>query len=81
METYSVRISELAQKISKLILASLGLDVKTFYHSHFENHYSAVRLNGYSAKNMSVGEGVLLSHTDLACLTVLYQDEVGGLQA
>ncbi|GLJ41139.1 hypothetical protein SUGI_0852100 [Cryptomeria japonica] len=81
MATYSLYVADLAKKLAKLIVSSLGLDVKAFYHSQFEKYYSVVRLNGYSAKNMSIGEWALLSHTDLGCLTILYQDDVGGLQA
>ncbi|GLJ41136.1 hypothetical protein SUGI_0852030 [Cryptomeria japonica] len=77
---YSLSVSNLGNRITKVILASLGLDANAFYHSHFENCGSVLRINGYSAGQLSMGEETLVSHTDIGCLTILYQDDVGGLQ-
>ncbi|KAH9325169.1 hypothetical protein KI387_005347 [Taxus chinensis] len=78
--TYAVCLSNLAQKIIKMILASLGLDVDSFYRADFEICSSVLRVNGYSSNEKSIGEEALLAHTDPVCLTILYQDDVGGLQ-
>ncbi|GLJ41132.1 hypothetical protein SUGI_0851990 [Cryptomeria japonica] len=80
MATYSLSISNLETKITKIILASLGLDANAFYRSHFEKCPSILRINGYSSEKLSIGEDVLSSHTDGGCLGILKQDDVGGLQ-
>ncbi|GLJ41138.1 hypothetical protein SUGI_0852080 [Cryptomeria japonica] len=77
---YSLSVSNLANRITKIILASLGLDANAFYHSYFEKCSSVLRINGYSSGKISIGEEALLPHTDFNCLTILYQDDVGGLQ-
>ncbi|GLJ41164.1 hypothetical protein SUGI_0852350 [Cryptomeria japonica] len=80
LSTYAMSVSKLAQKITKIILASLGLDFKAFYCYQFKKCASVLRINGYSPAYMSTEGEVILSHTDLGCLTILYQDDVGGLQ-
>ncbi|GLJ41129.1 hypothetical protein SUGI_0851960 [Cryptomeria japonica] len=80
MTAYALSVTNLAQLITKIILASLGLDAKAFYRSHFEKCTAVLRINGYPSDNISIGEEALLSHTDLTSLTILYQDDVGGLQ-
>ncbi|GLJ41141.1 hypothetical protein SUGI_0852120 [Cryptomeria japonica] len=80
MAKYASCVSDLAQKITKAILASLGLDAQVYYHNYFENCRKVMRINGYSLENMSIEEEALLAHTDSGFLTILYQDDVGGLQ-
>ncbi|GLJ41182.1 hypothetical protein SUGI_0852590 [Cryptomeria japonica] len=79
-EKYAVCVSKLSEKVTKMILLSLGLDAKAFYHSHFEKCTAKLHINGYSSEKKLIGEETLPSHADSACLTVLYQDDVGGLQ-
>ncbi|GLJ37523.1 hypothetical protein SUGI_0762470 [Cryptomeria japonica] len=78
--TYSLRMAELARKICKIILASLGWDVENFYHFHFEKCRAHMRIMHYFSDAKSVEEELLFSHTDIGCITILYQDNVGGLQ-
>ncbi|GLJ41123.1 hypothetical protein SUGI_0851900 [Cryptomeria japonica] len=80
MTTYVSSVSNLGEKITKIILASLGLDANAFYHSHFDKFASVLRINGFPSDKVSIGEEVLIHHTDLGCVTILYQDDVGGLQ-
>ncbi|GLJ41177.1 hypothetical protein SUGI_0852500 [Cryptomeria japonica] len=80
MATYASCVSSLAQKITKVILASLGLDAKAIYHSHFEKCTSRMRIIGYSSHQKNIGEETLRSHADSGCLTILYQDDKGGLE-
>ncbi|GLJ41171.1 hypothetical protein SUGI_0852440 [Cryptomeria japonica] len=80
MVTYDLCASNLAQKISKIIVASLGLDAVALYRSHFEKCISRLRLNGYSSHQKSIGEEILESNADPGCLTILYQDDGGGLE-
>ncbi|GLJ34895.1 hypothetical protein SUGI_0702470 [Cryptomeria japonica] len=80
MATYGLCVSNLAPKITKVILLSLGLDAKAFYHSHFEKCTSRLRINGYSSEKKDIEEETLGCHEDIGCLTILYQDNVGDLQ-
>ncbi|GLJ41150.1 hypothetical protein SUGI_0852210 [Cryptomeria japonica] len=80
MVAYDLCASNLAQKISKIIVASLGLDAVALYRSHFGKRISRLRLNGYSSHQKSIGEETLGSHADPGCLTILYQDDVEGLE-
>ncbi|KAH9325068.1 hypothetical protein KI387_005246, partial [Taxus chinensis] len=77
---YSLSINDLVLKIMKLILASLNLDVETFYESDFKKCEAYLRINGYSSHGKSIGEVALGSHADLGLVTILCQDEKGGLQ-
>ncbi|KAH9325197.1 hypothetical protein KI387_005375, partial [Taxus chinensis] len=77
---YSLIVSDLAEKIIKIIIASLCLDVNTIYESDFHRCNSNFRINHYSSHGKSIGEEALLPHADVGCITILYQDEMGGLQ-
>ncbi|GLJ41195.1 hypothetical protein SUGI_0852760 [Cryptomeria japonica] len=76
----SLYLSNLAQRITKLILASLGLDVETFYHSDFEKCTTFLRINNYSSHGKSIGEVVLTPHADPGCSSILHTDEEEGLE-
>ncbi|GLJ24152.1 hypothetical protein SUGI_0460770 [Cryptomeria japonica] len=78
--TYGMRMHDLSRKITKIILASLGLDFSTFFHSDFEKCTSSIRINSYSSNGNSMEEEILHSHTDTGCFTVLYNDNQEGLQ-
>ncbi|KAH9319378.1 hypothetical protein KI387_021147, partial [Taxus chinensis] len=79
--TYTLAMADLQRKMSKIILASLGLDVKTFYHSDFEECTAYMRINHYWSDGKSTDEeAALFAHTDITCFTILYQDDEGGLQ-
>ncbi|GLJ05875.1 hypothetical protein SUGI_0027050 [Cryptomeria japonica] len=81
IRTYVVSVADLASRISKIIVASLGLDVETVYHADFENFVSHMRINLYvTDRKMSMEEEIPRSHTDIGCFTILYQDKEGGLQ-
>ncbi|KAH9325213.1 hypothetical protein KI387_005391 [Taxus chinensis] len=78
---YILSMEDLKRKISSIIIASLGLDVETFYHSDFEKSSSVFRIHHYySDGKFGVGEEALFAHTDPHCFTILYQDNGGGLQ-
>ncbi|KAH9307753.1 hypothetical protein KI387_035664, partial [Taxus chinensis] len=78
--TYASCMEELMAKISKIFIASLGLDVETFYHSDFEKCRTSFRINHYKSEGKPIDEEILFPHTDLDCFTILYQDNKGGLQ-
>lgn len=73
-------VADMAGKLIKLIIASLGLDVETFYKSDFENCKSYMRIVHYPSEAKSADKVRLLSHADMGCMTILYQDNCGGLQ-
>ncbi|GLJ24153.1 hypothetical protein SUGI_0460790 [Cryptomeria japonica] len=78
--TYGIKVHHLSRKISKIILASLGLDIKTFYHSDFEKCTSSIAINSYLSNGNSMEEEIMHSHTDTGCLTILHNDNQQGLQ-
>ncbi|KAH9292577.1 hypothetical protein KI387_042237, partial [Taxus chinensis] len=80
IRTYTLHMADLVRKIIKIILASLDLDMETFYHSDFENFTASLRINHYEPKEISIGEEILTAHSDIGCLTILHQDNEGGLQ-
>ncbi|KAK9129645.1 hypothetical protein Sjap_010132 [Stephania japonica] len=77
-EEYVVELEKLSYKLLELISMSLGLTAKRF-NDFFKNQTSFVRLNHYPpcpAPDLALGVG---RHKDAGALTVLLQDEVGGL--
>ncbi|KAH9324658.1 hypothetical protein KI387_004836, partial [Taxus chinensis] len=78
---YTSGTADLQCKITIIILASLGLDAETFYHSDFEKCTSYMRIHLYNSDGkLTKDEEALFAHTDPNCFTILYQDNDGGLQ-
>lgn len=78
-ETYLRASATLASHLLGIISLSLGLPFAHF-HPSFEDNISFLRLNYYSkcpVPDLALGVG---RHKDSGALTVLVQDEVGGLQ-
>ena len=70
---------KLARKLFELIALSLGLPADRF-HSFFKDHSSYIRLNHYPpcpTPELALGVG---RHKDGGALTILAQDDVGGLE-
>lgn len=79
MQQYAREVEKLSYRLLELISLSLGLPGDKF-HVCFKNQLSWLRLNHYPPcpfPDLALGVG---RHTDSAALTVLAQDEVGGLQ-
>ncbi|KAM0951510.1 putative oxidoreductase [Dioscorea sansibarensis] len=77
-EEYVQGVEKLAYKLLELIAMSLNLPAKSL-NSFFENSTSFARVNHYNpcpSPDLVLGVG---RHKDAGALTVLFQDEVGGL--
>ncbi|GFZ06849.1 2-oxoglutarate (2OG) and Fe(II)-dependent oxygenase superfamily protein [Actinidia rufa] len=75
-------MTELSKKILKIVLMILGDEVeRKYYASEFKNCHGYLRIINYSSPE-SLEEEVegLGMHTDMSCVTIVYQDEKGGLQ-
>lgn len=81
---YGIKMVELSQRILKIILMSLGDDYeRKFYESEFGNCHGYLRIINYTppetVKEDKEVEGLGM-HTDMSCITLVYEDEIGGLQ-
>ncbi|XP_021286305.1 gibberellin 20-oxidase-like protein [Herrania umbratica] len=82
LKEYGSLMTKLSKEIVKAILKSLGEDLeKKSFESEFSNCHGYLRINNYTPPN-SMKEEVdgLGMHTDMSCVTIVYQDEIGGLQ-
>lgn len=78
-EKYAEAVEKLSFKLLEFISRSLGLPAE-YFSSKFQDHTSFLRLNHYPPcpePELALGVG---RHKDAGALTVLVQDEVGGLQ-
>ena len=79
-EEYAREVEKLAFKLLEVIALSLGLPANRF-NGYFRDHQTSfMRLNHYPpcpSPHLALGVG---RHKDSGCLTVLAQDEVGGLE-
>lgn len=78
-EEYSAEMQKLAHKLLELIALSLGLQKDRFLH-FFQDQTSFMRLNYYPpcpAPQLALGLG---RHKDAGAMTILAQDDVGGLE-
>lgn len=76
---YAEEILKLAYKLLELIALSLGMP-KSRLNGFFKDHTSRIRLNHYPPcpiSHLALGVG---RHKDGGALTILAQDDVGGLE-
>ncbi|XP_038899751.1 gibberellin 20-oxidase-like protein, partial [Benincasa hispida] len=69
--------------VVQLLLKTLGEDLENkFYESEFGNCHGYLRINSYTLQDLNDEEEVVgfKKHTDLSYVTILFQDDVGGLQ-
>lgn len=79
-EEYAEEMKKLCFKLLELISLSLGMEADRLINGFFEDHTSFIRLNHYPPcpiPNLALGVG---RHKDAGVLTVLAQDDVGGLE-
>ncbi|KAM0949522.1 putative gibberellin 3-beta-dioxygenase [Dioscorea sansibarensis] len=82
MEEYGNKMVELSKRIIAVVLECLGdgFHERKYYESEFSKCHGYLRINNYIApEGLGEIEGLGM-HTDMSCITVLYQDESGGLQ-
>lgn len=78
-QTYCDAMSTLSLGIMELLGLSLGLR-RSYFREFFEGHDSVMRLNYYppcQRPDLTLGTG---PHCDPTSLTILHQDQVGGLE-
>ncbi|GLJ11991.1 hypothetical protein SUGI_0181580 [Cryptomeria japonica] len=75
VKEYSYKVEELAKTLVKLTVSSLGLDVAL--EKSLEGN---LRMNYYTPPFAQTSTLPLKGHKDFSCLTVLYQDHMGGLE-
>ncbi|CAJ1939371.1 unnamed protein product [Sphenostylis stenocarpa] len=80
IEEYVEEMEKLSFKLMELIALSLGLEAKKFEEFFMKDETSSIRLNHYPPcpyPHLALGVG---RHKDPGALTILAQDEVGGLE-
>jgi len=78
-QKYCEAMKELSLVIMELLAISLGID-RLHYRRFFEDGDSIMRCNNYppcKSSSLTLGTG---PHSDPTSLTILHQDQVGGLQ-
>ncbi|XP_038685252.1 gibberellin 20-oxidase-like protein [Tripterygium wilfordii] len=83
LEEYGNKMTELSKRIVEIILMSMGNNFERKYESEFSNCQGYLRIINYSPpEGMNEQELVegLGMHTDMSCITIVYQDHIGGLQ-
>lgn len=81
METHYWDMLALGKKILSALALALGID-ETFFDNKFDHPLSVLRFLHYPSrpttdKQAAIGAG---AHSDYGCITILWQDEIGGLQ-
>ncbi|KDP28628.1 hypothetical protein JCGZ_14399 [Jatropha curcas] len=78
------KMTELSKRIIQMLLLCLGdgfLDYKKYYESEFKNCHGYLRIINYTTPKCLEDEVEGLGmHTDMSCITIVYQDQIGGLQ-
>lgn len=81
VEEYIAKCSALGEVIMSSIACSLGLD-KAYFAEQFENPTALFRIFNYPPHDEQYGENsyAVGEHCDYGFVTILYQDECGGLE-
>lgn len=79
MEKYATTVSDLAQKLAEILGEQMG-DKSSFFKENCSASTCYLRMNRYPPCPISIEAFGLMPHTDSDFLTILYQDQIGGLQ-
>ncbi|XP_073298347.1 probable 2-oxoglutarate-dependent dioxygenase AOP1 [Primulina huaijiensis] len=78
IRSFAEQLSELDQIVRKLVLESFGLE--KYIDEHIESTNYLVRVQKYDSPKSHETELGLTKHTDKNMVTILYQNEVNGLE-
>ncbi|GAA0184674.1 oxygenase [Lithospermum erythrorhizon] len=79
MEQYASKVSELAQQFAEILTENIGQDPSYIKQMCLPNT-CYLRMNRYPSCPLPQEVTGLMPHTDSDFLTILHQDEIGGLQ-
>lgn len=79
MEQFATTVSSLALKLAEILAEKLG-HKSTFFHENCLPSTCYLRMNRYPPCPIPSEVFGLMPHTDSDFLTILHQDQVGGLQ-
>lgn len=79
MRQFTATVSDLAQKLAEILSEKMG-DKSTFFVENCLPSTCYLRMNRYPPCPLYYDVFGLMPHTDSDFLTVLHQDQVGGLQ-
>lgn len=80
VKQFATNVSELAHKLANILAEKLGHDELTFFEDKCLPNTCYLRMNRYPPCPKYSHVLGLMPHTDSDFLTILYQDQVGGLQ-
>lgn len=85
VEEYGSKMSKLSKRVIEMVLKCMGgADLVKKLAAEFKNCHGYLRMNNYSSgccihEDEEEVEGLGM-HTDMSCITIVYQDDIGGLQ-
>ncbi|XP_022991453.1 gibberellin 20-oxidase-like protein isoform X1 [Cucurbita maxima] len=84
LDEYGSKMKEVSKRVVKLLLNILGDNIENkFYDSEFSNCNAYIRINGFTPRGMNEEEEeleVFKKHTDLSYVTIVFQNDIRGLQ-
>jgi isopenicillin N synthase-like dioxygenase len=83
LKEYGSKMTSLSKKIIEILLMCLGDGFQMKFGTEFGHCHGYLRMINYSApETIPVEKDIegLGMHTDMSCVTIVYQDQVGGLQ-
>ncbi|XP_057774346.1 gibberellin 20-oxidase-like protein [Salvia miltiorrhiza] len=86
VKEYGSRMSKLSKRVIEMVMECMGANYGMKFLPEFKKCHGYLRMNNYSSpccideeEEEEEVEGLGM-HTDMSCITVVYQDDTGGLQ-
>ncbi|MBU1294246.1 MAG: 2OG-Fe(II) oxygenase, partial [Gammaproteobacteria bacterium] len=79
LQEYYVQAFQVAQKLLTAMAQALSLD-NDFFVRCFKDHVTVLRMIHYPPRPANDHDNGAGAHTDYGCVTLLLQDQIGGLQ-